>query len=115
MAEIRGRGKRRDNALVGRVLVGMLHLGRAWSLGRRYQQVADIDDALQLGDAIEEIQRRVIRPIQFDIERDLGVILLILRVLGGRPIRGSVSRPISLALVHTREIRSETRRTPLRQ
>ena len=69
MTEERGRRARGNAALVGRVLVRVLRLRVLWILGRRQQQSTDVDDPLQLADAVKEIQHRVVRTVQFDIEK----------------------------------------------
>ena len=42
---------------------------------------ADVDNPLQLAHPVKEIQRRIVRPVQFDVEGHFGVVLLRLRVL----------------------------------
>ena len=83
MTEVCCRSERSDHALVRRVLITVLHLRCARVLGRRHQQVADVDDALELADPIEEIQHRVVRTVEFHVEGNFGVVLLRVDLLGG--------------------------------
>src|SRR5215472_7534226 len=59
-----------DDALVRLIDIGVLRFGAVGILDRRDQEPADVDDALELAHAVEELQRRVIRTVQFHFERN---------------------------------------------
>ena len=69
MAVERCRYATRDYALVGLILVGTLYLCARRFRHRRHCQVGDVDNALHLAHTLEEIQYRVVRTIDLDVER----------------------------------------------
>src|SRR5882724_5066373 len=68
-----------------RIGVRTLHLGRASALGVTHLHISYVDDSLQLSHALEEIQHRVIRPVNINGKRHFTVELFVAHRHGGIP------------------------------
>src|SRR5579859_5329233 len=73
----------RQHCFARSIRVRALYLGRAAALGVAHLHIADVDDPLQLGYALKEIQHRVIRSVDIDGKRHFTVKLLVAHRHGG--------------------------------